>query len=223
MRYRLFDIDVVISKAVLYGSLAVFIAAVYAGLVVGIGTLAGNQRSPLLAAAAVRWWRLPSSPPGSGPGGSPTGWCTAGGLPRTRCCPTSPAGSVAPTPTRRCCHRWRRSWQPETGAEQVVVWLRIDDELRPEVSSDGSRHAGPLPVDGHELPPLPDIDLSVPVVHQGHLLGAISVKMPKDGAAAPSRAATGRRRRLAGRAGAGQRRSDRGPAGVPATAGGRAG
>ena len=53
MRHRLFDIDVVISKAVLYGSLAVFITAVYAGLVVGIGALVGNQRSPLLAAAAA--------------------------------------------------------------------------------------------------------------------------------------------------------------------------
>jgi hypothetical protein len=50
LKYRLYDIDIVISKAVLYGSLAVFITAVYAALVVGVGTLAGNQRSPLLAA-----------------------------------------------------------------------------------------------------------------------------------------------------------------------------
>ena len=27
-----------------------------------------------------------------------------------------------------------------TGAEQVVVWLRVDDELRPVASSDGSPH-----------------------------------------------------------------------------------
>src|SRR6266576_1457896 len=33
LKYRLYEIDVVISKAVLYGSLAVFITAVYAGLV----------------------------------------------------------------------------------------------------------------------------------------------------------------------------------------------
>jgi signal transduction histidine kinase len=67
-----------------------------------------------------------------------------------------------------------------TGAEQVVVWLRVDDQLRPEASSDGSPHAGPLPVDGHQLPQLPDSDTGVPVVHQGELLGAISVTMPKD-------------------------------------------
>ena len=51
--YRLYDIDIVISKAVLYGSLAVFITAVYASLVVGIGTLVGNRRSTLLAALAA--------------------------------------------------------------------------------------------------------------------------------------------------------------------------
>ena len=53
LKYRLYDIDLVISKAVLYGSLAVFITAVYAALVVGIGTVAGNTRSPLLAALAA--------------------------------------------------------------------------------------------------------------------------------------------------------------------------
>jgi signal transduction histidine kinase len=67
-----------------------------------------------------------------------------------------------------------------TGAEQVVVWLRVDDLLHPQASSDGSSHAGPLPVAGHELPRLPDADLSAPVVYQGELLGAISVQMPKD-------------------------------------------
>ena len=53
LKYRLYDIDLVISKAVLYGSLAVFITAVYAALVVGIGTLVGNRRSPLLTALAA--------------------------------------------------------------------------------------------------------------------------------------------------------------------------
>jgi two-component system, NarL family, sensor kinase len=53
LKYRLYDIDIVISKAVLYGSLAVFITAVYAALVVGIGTLVGNRRSPLLTALAA--------------------------------------------------------------------------------------------------------------------------------------------------------------------------
>jgi signal transduction histidine kinase len=35
-------------------------------------------------------------------------------------------------------------------------------------------------VDGEAMPPVPGVDLSVPVLHQGELLGAISVQMPKD-------------------------------------------
>jgi hypothetical protein len=52
-----------------------------------------------------------------------------------------------------------------TGAEQVVVWLRVGDQLRPGASSDGSLDAAPLPVDGDALPALPEADMSVPVVH----------------------------------------------------------
>ena len=37
LKYRLYDIDVVISKALQYGALAAFITAVYAALVVGVG------------------------------------------------------------------------------------------------------------------------------------------------------------------------------------------
>ena len=60
-----------------------------------------------------------------------------------------------------------------------MVWLRVDDELRPEASSDGGPHPAPLPVAGQALPSLPDADVSVPVVHQGELLGAISIRMPR--------------------------------------------
>src|SRR5207249_11895759 len=66
-----------------------------------------------------------------------------------------------------------------TGADQVVVWLRVDDQLHPGASAGGGPDTGPLPVDGQMMPSLPDADLSVPVVHGGDLLGAISVQMPK--------------------------------------------
>ena len=43
LRYRLYEIDVVINRAVVYGTLAVFITVVYAAIVVGVGTLVGRQ------------------------------------------------------------------------------------------------------------------------------------------------------------------------------------
>jgi signal transduction histidine kinase len=180
LKYRLYDIDIVISKTVQYGSLAVFITAVYAALVAGVGTLAGNQRSPLLAALAaavvavafqpVRQWagRLANRVVY---GRRATPYQVLSAFAR-RIGGTYSSQEVLP--------QMAQTVAAGTGAEQVVVWLRVDDQLRPEASSDGSPHAGPLPVEGHQLPQLPDSDTGVPVVHQGELLGAISVQMPKD-------------------------------------------
>jgi len=186
LKYRLYDIDIVISKAVLYGSLAVFITAVYAALVVGIGTLAGNTRSPLLAALAAAVVAVAFQPARQ----------RAGRLANRvvygrRATPyqvlsefaqriggTYAAGEVLP--------QMAQIVAAGTGAKTVVIWLRVGDELHPEASSDGNPREGPLPVDGQVLPPLPDSDISVPVVHQGELLGAISITMPKDEALRPA-------------------------------------
>ncbi len=53
LRYRLFDIDVVINRALLFGAMAIFISGVYVGIVVGVGALVGSQASPVLSAAAA--------------------------------------------------------------------------------------------------------------------------------------------------------------------------
>ena len=184
LKYRLYDIDIVISKAVLYGSLAVFITAVYAALVVGVGALAGNTRSPLLAALAAavvavafqparRWAGRLASRVVYGRRATPYQVLSdfaqrIGG--------TYSAEEVLPQMARIVAEG--------TGAEHVVVWLRVGGQLRPEASS-GSAGAGLLPVDarpvsGQTLPSLPGAGMSVPVVHQAELLGAISIKMPKD-------------------------------------------
>ena len=177
LKYRLYEIDIVISKAVLYGSLAVFITAVYAALVAGIGTLVGDRHSVLLAAAVVavafqpaRQWagRLANRVVY---GRRATPYQVLSDFAR-RIGGTYAAGDVLPQMAHIAA--------AGTGAERVVVWLRVGGELRPEASSDGSPAAVLLPVAGHELSALPEADLNMPVVHQGELLGAISVEMPRD-------------------------------------------
>jgi signal transduction histidine kinase len=189
LKYRLYEIDIVISKAVLYGSLAVFITAVYAALVVGVGTLAGNQRSPLLAALAAAVVAVAFQPARQWAGrlanrvvyGKRATPYQVLSQFAQRIGATYAAGDVLP--------QMAQIVAAGTGAERVVVWLRVDDRLRPEASSDGDLPAAPmtadglpaegLPVDGESMPVLAGADLSVPVVYQGELLGAISIRMPK--------------------------------------------
>ena len=182
LKYRLYEIDIVISKAVLYGSLAVFITAVYAGLVAGVGTLAGNRRSPLLAALAAAVVAVAFQPVRQ--------W--AGRLANRvvygrRATPYQVLSDFARRiggayASEDVLPQMAHIVAAGTGAERVVVWLRVDDELRPVASSDGGR---PDPSSrcrsSGRLPPrrCPVGDLSVPVVQQGELLGAISVKMPR--------------------------------------------
>jgi signal transduction histidine kinase len=53
LRYRLYEIDVVINRALVYGALAVFITAIYIGIVVGIGRLVGSGNRPNIALSIV--------------------------------------------------------------------------------------------------------------------------------------------------------------------------
>ena len=53
LKYRLYDIDVVINKALVYGALAAFITAVYLAIVVGVGALVGSGGNAVLSAVAA--------------------------------------------------------------------------------------------------------------------------------------------------------------------------
>ena len=179
LKYRLYEIDIVINKAVLYGTLAAFITIVYAGLVAGVGTVVGSRYSPLLSALAatvvaiafqpVRLWagRLANRVVY---GRRATPYQVLSEFAR-RIGGAYASADVLPQMARIVAEG--------TGAERVVVWLRVGDELRPEASSGGRPAAAPVPVGGGELPALPDADVSVPVMHQGELLGAIAIRMPR--------------------------------------------
>ena len=134
LKYRLYEIDIVISKAVLYGSLAVFITGVYAGLVAGVGTLVGNRQSPLLSALAAAIVAVAFQPVRQ----------RAGRLANRvvygrRATPYQVLSEFAQRIGGGYSHedvmpQMARIVAAGTGAARVVVWLRVDDELRAEAS-----------------------------------------------------------------------------------------
>ena len=138
LKYRLYEIDIVISKAVLYGSLAVFITAVYAALVAGVGTLVGNQRSPLLAALAAAVVAVTFQP-----ARQRAGRLASRVVYGRRATPYQVLSDFAQRiggtyAAQDVLPQMAQIVAAGTGAERVVVWLRVDDELRPEAASDGS-------------------------------------------------------------------------------------
>ena len=180
LRYRLYDIDVVISRTLVYGSLAAFITAVYVGIVVGVGTLVGSGGQPNLvlsivatAIVAVAFQpvreRLQRIANRLVYGKRATPYEVLSQF-SERVAETYAADEALP--------RMARVLAEGTGAKQAQVWLRSGQLLRPAAAWPEANGAGameaPVKLVGEDLPGLPGVQ-AVPVRHQGELLGALSV------------------------------------------------
>lgn len=169
LKYRLYDVDVVISKTLVYGSLAVFITLVYAGIVVGVGSLVGSGDEPnlalqVLATAIVAVAFQPVRERASrfanrlvyGKRATPYEVLTEF------------AERVGETyASEDVLARMARVLGEGTGADTATVWLRIGDEYR---------HEATWPDDTDTPVSVPDD--AVEVRHQGEVLGALSAVMP---------------------------------------------
>jgi signal transduction histidine kinase len=177
-KYRLYDIDIVISRTLVYGSLAVFITAVYVGIAVGIGALVGSGGKPnlalsILATAIVaigfqpvreRMQKLANR---LVYGKRATPYEVLSEF-SGRVAETYAADEVLP--------RMARVLQEGTGAESATVWLRATDELRPAATfPNGVGMQLAVPMCNGTLPALEEATRAVEVRHQGELLGALSV------------------------------------------------
>jgi signal transduction histidine kinase len=183
LKHRLFDIDVVINRALVYGALAAFIGIVYVALVVGVGALLDLPSVGLqIAATAVvavafhplreRLQRVANRLV-FGRRASP--YEVLSGF-SDRVAETYATEDVLP--------RMARIIGEGTAAARAEVWLRVGDELvragtwptwpagdaRPESAARADR----LPLTQGELPTV-DADRTVPVRHRNELLGAVAV------------------------------------------------
>ena len=175
LKYRLYGIDVVISRAIVYGALAGFITVAYVGIVVGVGALVGSGGRPnialsILATAVVavgfqplreRLQRLANRVV-YGKRATPYEVLSEFS---ERVAESYAADDVLP--------RMARVLAEGSGAEQAQVWLRSGGALRPAASYPASStESDPLLLTGQLFPEIPGVARAVPVRHQGELLGA---------------------------------------------------
>ena len=179
LKYRLYDIDLVINKSLVFGALAVFITAVYVGIVVGLGAAAGSSGKPnlalsILATAIVavafqpvreRVQRLANR---LVYGKRATPYEVLSQFSH-RVAGTYSSEDVLP--------RMARVLGEGTGASRADVWIRLGDGIAPTASwPPGDAPAPPrVAITGQQLPTIPGLSRIVPVRHHGELLGALSI------------------------------------------------
>jgi len=178
LRYRLYDIDIVINRTLVYGALAAFITAVYVGTVIGIGTLVGSggRASLLLSIVATaivavafqparQWLQRAANRVVYGRRASP--YEVLAEL-------SARAGSLfAPD---EVLPRMARALAEGTGAQRAEIWIKAKGFLRQGASWPASARAEALRLPGEQLlPAIPGATRAVAVSHQGELLGALTI------------------------------------------------
>jgi signal transduction histidine kinase len=179
LKYRLYEIDVVINKTVVFASLALFITSVYVAIVVGVGAIVGTTNDPVLSAAAAAVVALAFQPVRRRAqrladrvvyGKRATPYEVLSEFSDRL------AGTYA---TEDLLPRMARILAEGTGAARADVWVRGGDTLRP---------AATWPTDAPALGPVLAESLpegAIAVRHQGELLGALSVvKKPGESSSA---------------------------------------
>jgi signal transduction histidine kinase len=176
LRYHLFDIDVVINRALLFGALAVFITVVYVAIVVGVGAIVGSRADPILSATASAIVALAFQPARS------RAQRLADRLVYgKRAAPYEVLSEFSERlgntyANEELLPRMARALAGGTGATRADVWVRIGDQLVSE---------GRWPQDAETLSPMAAIEddggdvstseMREPIRHQGELLGALSI------------------------------------------------
>jgi signal transduction histidine kinase len=183
LRYRLYDVDVVINKAVVFAALAAFITAVYVAIVVGVSALVGTAGEPnialsIVATAVVAVAFQPARQRAQRFGNRLVYGRRATPYDVLAEFSEHAAATVA---SEELLTKLARAVVEGTGGARGDVWVRSGAELRlaaswPEADADALRR---LALKDGALPPVPGADLASPVVHHDELLGALAVAKPR--------------------------------------------
>jgi signal transduction histidine kinase len=179
LRYRLLDIDLIIGKTVLYGLLAAVITVIYVVVVVVVGAFVGaTEGLSLIATAIVAILFQPMR--------DKVARVATRLVYGKRATPyevlsefSERLGAIT---SEEIFPRMARLLSEGTGATEVVVWLRLGNELRPAAVWPQDAPAPPpiALLDGGRLPEFPDVTAVAPVRHS-ELLGALTLlKPPKE-------------------------------------------
>jgi signal transduction histidine kinase len=183
MRYRLFDLDIVVKKTVVFGALLGFGVIVYLAVVVGIGAEVGSRGDSALTLAAAAIVALAFQPLRA--------WARRLADRLVYGKRATPYEVLADFSDRMSAAysieavlpRMAQTIAEATGASEAEVWLRVGSELRPAASwPDGDGARSPV----REIEAIPDVDGTFPVTHQEDLLGALTVSMPPSEPLTPS-------------------------------------
>lgn len=180
LKYRLYEIDIVISKTIVYGLLAVFIGGVYVAIVVGTSALIPvGTDSPLLSIAATGVVALTFQLARDrvqrfanrivyGQRSTPYEVLTRFS---DRIGNTYATDEVLP--------RTARVIAEGVNAERATIWLNLAGELRPAAGwPEPDPVATAIALVDDELPAVPG-DHVAAIRYRGDLLGAISVEKPR--------------------------------------------
>jgi signal transduction histidine kinase len=178
LRYRLYDIDIVINRTLVYGALAAFITALYVGIVVGIGALVGarGQANLLLSIVATAIVALAFQPARQ--------WMQRAANQLVFGRRASPYEVLAELSARAgegyaqddVLPRMARALAEGTGAQRAEIWINADGVLHRGASWPVSTPGDALRIpDGQPLPVVPGATRVVTVRHQGEVLGALSI------------------------------------------------
>ncbi|MGH2671811.1 MAG: histidine kinase, partial [Actinomycetota bacterium] len=177
LKHRLYDIDVILGKTVVYGILGAFITVVYVLVVVVIGAFIGaTEGLAILATAIVAVAAQPVREKARRAANRLVYGKRATPYEVLSAFSESVADAYA---GEDILLRMARLLAEGTGATAATVWLRVGSEIRPAAVWPADAVGGSArPLNGPEFPQFPAVDAAVPVRHGDELLGALTVSKP---------------------------------------------